>query len=343
MSPLPCFLATFTATLALVPVVRWLARRYGVEAREAPDRWHTGTVPTMGGVALAAASLPIAWALTREPAVHALVACSAVMFGVGLADDLRPMRPLVKLAWQLVAAAGFLALAPPLPLTGTPALDGVLGVAWLVLITNSVNLLDNMDGLAAGVVAIASVGAALCFSGETAVLSDLRMLLAALAGAAAGFLAFNWHPASIFMGDAGSHLLGAGLGGAMWIAVSEAPALSRDNAGAVALALLAVPIADAAFVALTRLAAGRSPFAGGRDHASHRMVNLGLGQRGAGMVLYGLASAGGVAAWLLVRVPALGAVVAAGYLMATIAGAIWLSHARPGPAPRVRQTNAPSR
>jgi UDP-GlcNAc:undecaprenyl-phosphate GlcNAc-1-phosphate transferase len=249
------------------------------------------------------------------------------MFAIGLADDVRPIRPATKLVCQLAATSLFIYLVGPAAITTVPAVNLVLTCAWIVGITNAFNLLDNIDGLASGIAAIATAFfvVLLLLRGPTSAY-DLALLATAMVGVAAGFLVFNIHPASVFMGDSGSHLLGSFIAGATLLAT---PHLTT-SLGAVAIVpviILVVPILDTAFVTLTRSLSGRSAFVGGRDHLSHRLVALGLGDRRAVVVLYVLAAAGGLVAISVqaVAAPAAWALTVA-YGITLVATAIYLSH-----------------
>ncbi len=166
---------------------------------------------------------------------------------------------------------------PPAHITGFAPLDGLLSLIWIVGITNAFNLLDNIDGLSAGIATIAGTFflAALAPGGAM----PLTLAVAAFVGASLGFLLYNARPASIFMGDSGSLFLGSFLAGARrcWPRRDSKPASSP--VAAIPLFILLVPIFDTAFVSVTRRLAGRSPMRGGRDHLSHRLVALGIDER----------------------------------------------------------------
>ena len=317
----------FGLTVLLVPIARALARRRGLYAQPQSDRWHQRPVPKLGGLAMLvalAAALLIAGAGATS---WKLLITSTLIFGVGLVDDVRPIRPATKLVGQMVTAALLLYLAPPIRLTGVPVLDPLLAFLWIVGITNAFNLLDNIDGLAAGVAGIAGsfFVVALMLDGGPA-LWPLAAAMAALVGVAAGFLLYNFHPAEIFMGDSGSHLLGFFIAGATLLAQPSMTARLAPVA-AIPVVILLIPIFDTAFVALTRRFAGRSAFVGGRDHISHRLVALGIGERPAVLVLYGLTFLGGCAALGLQNLPpglAWGWVTA--YLVTLGAAGVYLGH-----------------
>lgn len=227
-----------------------------------------------------------------RPLVPLLVA-SGLMFALGVVDDLQRLRPVTKLVGQMVVAAVLIYLAPPLQITGVAVLDLMLAFSWVVGITNAFNLLDNIDGLAAGVAAIAgSFYLVVLFPIESAAMSPA---LAAFVGAMIGFLIYNFRPASIFMGDSGSQFIGSFLSG---VGLLAAPGLKAELVPIVGMAILIllVPIFDTVFVTLTRRLSGRSAMTGGQDHTSHRLVRFGVRERDTVFVLYGLAAAGGAVA-----------------------------------------------
>lgn len=331
MTPVISVLVALASTLALttlaVPVVRRLARGSGLYEQPVEDRWHRRPVPKFGGVAMAIAFFPVAWFAAEGPGLQGLLIATAFMFALGVFDDLHPVRPTIKFLGQFVAAGLFILLAPPADLTGERAVDVVLSALWMVGITNAFNLLDNIDGLASGIAAIASgfFVVALLLNGSVP-LEALAVIAGAIAGVSLGFLIYNWHPASIFMGDGGSHLLGAFFGGATLLAV---PHMHEGSEAGVTIAviILLVPCADTALVILTRQLAGRSAFVGGRDHISHRIVALGMRERPAVLVLYSIAIAGGLVALGLQNLSsALGWVIAAVYGVAVAAIGIYLGH-----------------
>lgn len=327
ISVLIALVSAFALTTLVVHVVRRVARGGGLYEQPVEDRWHRRPVPKFGGVAMAIAFFPIAWMASSGPGVHALLIASAFMFALGVFDDLRPVRPAIKFAGQFLAAGLFILLAPPTDITGEPIVDIFLSALWMVGITNAFNLLDNIDGLASGIAAIAGgfFVIALILNGS-APLDALALLVGTMTGVALGFLLYNWHPASIFMGDGGSHLLGAFFAGSTLLAV---PHMHEGSEAGVTIAviLLLVPCADTALVILTRQLAGRSAFVGGRDHISHRIVALGMRERPAVLVLYGIAIAGGLVALGLQNLSsALGWAIAALYGVAVAAIGVYLGH-----------------
>jgi UDP-GlcNAc:undecaprenyl-phosphate/decaprenyl-phosphate GlcNAc-1-phosphate transferase len=297
------FLTAFVFTVVLVPLVGQFARARGFTSQPSSNRWGRRSVPNIGGVAMVG---PLLFAATLGGgfvALRPVLIASTLMFGVGLVDDLRAFRPATKLVLQMIVAAVLLALLPSIHITGVVWLDLLLGFAWIVGITNAVNLLDNMDGLASGVAVIAAVSLLLVlYLDGTAATEPLSIGMAAFVGATLGFLLFNFHPASIFMGDGGSHLLGCFLAGS---ALMATPAMASHVApvAAIPVVLLLIPIFDTGFVTLARGLSGKSAFLGGRDHTSHRLAALGMGERRAVVVLYVLALTGGAVGVGLIGLP----------------------------------------
>ena len=290
-------------TVFLTPLaLRW-ARRRDLLDRPGPGKSQAAAVPYLGGLAIVASfSLVIlaAGLIHRDNGssgdTKALIVTVGLGVGLallGLVDDLRGLPVILRLVVE--AAAGVVVYA-----TGTRAhlagaglgLDAVVTVAWVVGITNAFNLLDNMDGLSAGVAAIASfwffvVGVV---NGQYFV----AILALALMGCAAGFLRHNRFPARIYMGDAGSLYLG------FLLAVLGLRLRSYESLRLtflVPVMILAVPIFDTGLVIVARLLHRRSPFQGGEDHTSHRLVFVGLPVPAAVAVIYAFTAATG---WLAV-------------------------------------------
>ena len=292
---------SFVAGLVLVPVARQLARRMGIVARPQASRWHQRPTPLLGGLAIAVVVL--AGGLTVELTTEVLLTLTgaALMAGLGLVDDIVALKSSTKLVFQIVVAAMFVYTGHRLGWANSQTADTLLTLVWIVGITNALNLLDNMDGLAAGVGAITCLS--LLFT--THVSGPEAQLLAGLLGALTAFLVYNVHPASVFMGDTGSLLVGVTLAAAS-LGSTYQPA-SREVLSFIAapVMVLAIPIFDTALVVVARLLSGRRPSEGGRDHSSHRMVAMGLSEPAAVAVLWVLAAVGGLIAvgvhWLQVE------------------------------------------
>jgi len=287
--------AVTAAVVAAAAVVgcAWLAQRLGAVARPRGDRWHQRPIPLLGGLAIAlGAGVAITPSLGPGSPLLVVVAGAAASVLVGLIDDLRPLKPQTKLTAQLVVATAVVSTGLRLPVTGIVWCDVLLSLLWLVALTNAFNLLDNMDGLAAGVAAIAALAHTLLFASAGAI--DAARLSAAVAGACLGFLLHNSHPASIFMGDAGSLFLGFTIGASSLLLGSDGPA--RLSVVVLPALVVLVPIFDSAFVTVHRVLAGRPLSQGGRDHVSHRLVAAGFSERQAVVALYAGATVSATAA-----------------------------------------------
>jgi UDP-GlcNAc:undecaprenyl-phosphate/decaprenyl-phosphate GlcNAc-1-phosphate transferase len=298
------------ATLALVltPVVRAVARSYGLVAAPKTDRWHKKPTAMFGGVAMwlaVAVSYVIfirpatahVWRHFPESFLDVVMGASTFLFLVGLADDLFHTKPYQKLIGQVMGSAFVVYYGISLPWTGYSALNVALTIFWLIGITNAINLLDNMDGLAAGIAIIASGFLALSFL-TTGQITE-ALLLVTFAGALLGFLLYNSSPASIFMGDCGSMFIGFFLASAALVNVSGGRSRNFVPVLAVPILVLFIPIFDTTFVTIIRKLSGRSASQGGRDHTSHRLVALGTSERHAVWLLYGLAALSGFLALLV--------------------------------------------
>jgi UDP-GlcNAc:undecaprenyl-phosphate GlcNAc-1-phosphate transferase len=308
---LVAIVAAFILSLGLTPLVRALARRWGVVARPKTDRWHKKPTAMLGGVGIFLAVVviisgyllfvpPSANELSEHHRLHiwAVLGASAFLFLVGLVDDLFHAKPYQKLIGQVMGAAFVIYYGLSLPWTRSAPLNMAITIFWLIGITNAVNLLDNMDGLAAGIAAIASSCLAISFIASGQPIEAL--MLAIFAVALLGFLVYNSTPASIFMGDCGSMFIGFFLASTALMSASGGRSRSFLPVLAVPILILFIPIFDTTFVTVLRKLSGRAASQGGRDHTSHRLVALGMSERRAVWMLYGFAALSGVLA-LLVR------------------------------------------
>jgi UDP-GlcNAc:undecaprenyl-phosphate GlcNAc-1-phosphate transferase len=294
-------LTAFPASLLTIwALLRTPAARHVVAAPRA-DRWHTRSTPLLGGsgflagllvaagVALAAGLIPA----SRE--LGGILAGCAILFVAGLLDDVFHLSPIAKIAAQLGAAAIVLGSGVRVEIISNNVVATALGVLWLVGMTNAFNLLDNMDGLAATLAAIAcaffAIDAFTVHPDHTIAVLSLAICFACI-----GFLPYNLRlkrSASVFMGDSGSQLLGFALG-ALGLASSWNVAGSTVATLSLPLLVLAVPILDTTLVTVVRLLEGRPVTQGGRDHASHRLVYQGLSDKRAVVLLGGVSAALGL-------------------------------------------------
>ncbi len=260
----------------------------------------------MGGIAIAAATLVGFGVALTGPLLQgdliewsAVLAAGLAMFIVGFFDDRLQLSPVAKLVASLAVGAFLVfALAGIEPAGALPSSYTLIGIVWFAGLCHAFNLLDNMDGLAAGVALIAAAFLAVLLGPWFGF--GLSTLLVALAGALAGFLYWNRPRARLFMGDCGSLFIGAILGGDSLVPVFHAR-IAFISPTVLAALILVVPLFDTAFVLVLRRLAGRSATRGGTDHVSHRLVSLGFSERSAVRILYLLGLIGGLTAWVLVR------------------------------------------
>ena len=317
-------------TLLLTVPVRRLALYYGMVDRPGPRKVHLSPIPLLGGIAIYLGFvLAILFTLGGVPdrQIVGILAGATLLAAVGLLDDGGFLHHQVKLFVGMPVAALFLLVAGIhaqffsefVPGLAGVVLDGCLTVAWVVGITASFSILDHMDGLCAGIAAVAAGFFTLVASlnGQTMV----RTLAAAVLGAALGFLRWNFNPAKIFMGDGGAMFLGFLMA---TLALKIRPDGSHFPAAwLVPILILGVPIFDTTLVSISRSRRGLLPFTSpGKDHTAHRLSNLGLGHRGAVLVLYCLAALFGGLGVLAPRVSSGTAFVLAGFLLAAAVVAV---------------------
>jgi UDP-GlcNAc:undecaprenyl-phosphate GlcNAc-1-phosphate transferase len=325
------FLIALFASLLLVVPVRALALRFGMVDLPGPRKVHLSPIPLLGGLAMYGAVMIAVLFVFDGPAraqIEGILAAASLVAAVGILDDRGWLHHQVKLFLGMPLAAAILLFSGIhaqvfSTLVGGRTgniLDGILTIAWVVGITASFSILDHMDGLCAGIAAIASVSFALVayLHGQTLVAT----LAAALLGAATGFLRWNFKPAKIFMGDGGAMFLGfllATLG--LKLRLERADHLAG---WLVPVLILGATIFDTTLVTISRARRGLLPFTTpGKDHAAHRLSNLGLGHRGSVISLYILGAFSGAAAVLVSYLPSRGAavvgVIALGLVFAGVA------------------------
>jgi UDP-GlcNAc:undecaprenyl-phosphate/decaprenyl-phosphate GlcNAc-1-phosphate transferase len=296
--PLIAGISSLLLAVALTYVVRGVARRHGYVAKPKSDRWHKRPTAMLGGLAIFLTTVVmygLAVPKTRESLI--VIGASSLLFLVGLLDDILNIKPYQKLFGQMMGAAIVIGMDLQLPITGLELLDQAITAFWLIGITNAVNLLDNMDGLAAGIAAIGAFSLALGFSSNGQAAETV--LAAVFIGALVGFLVYNFNPASIFMGDCGSMFVGFLLASSVLLGQTGGRSRGVFSILAVPVLILFVPIFDTTFVTILRKLWGRKASQGGRDHTSHRLVALGLSERNAVLMLYGFAVCAGVLALLV--------------------------------------------
>lgn len=296
------FLVPFILSLTFTPIIRVIAVKNKLIAYPRADRWHKKPTAILGGVSIYLSSIISMLFLNAQyKNMWGFFLGGAILFATGLIDDKFHLAPYTKLFIQIVAGCIviFSGIVLGLPLSNLLAIP--LTLLWIVGVTNSFNLLDNIDGLAAGIAAISSL--MLFFSSLIFSNNPLGIYGIILSGAALGFLPFNFNPAKIFMGDSGSMFLGYSL------AVISISGTTRHISNLlitilVPVFILSVPIFDTIFVMLVRTIQGRRIFEGGKDHTSHHLVTLGLSQRKTVVLMYCVSIISGLIAILYSRLNA---------------------------------------
>ena len=320
----------FLVTLLATPFVARTAIRHGFVDRPAPHKSHLNPTPYLGGAALAA-GLGVTGIVAAGGSLQiaTILVCAIAIGALGLVDDARGLQPPVKLGVETAAAVALYVTGSGGGVFGSTIPDLVLTVVWVVVVTNALNLLDNMDGLAPGVAAMSAFAFFVISAAEGHVL--VASVAAALIGASLGFLPHNSPPARVFLGDAGSLFVGF---------VLAALGLNLDLIGqegvirvSIPILALAVPLFDTTLVVISRLREARPIFRGGTDHASHRLAARGLTH--VQVALVAMSAQAACSAVAIVLFPAsdgvvlvwagVAAALAAGALLATLR----LDHPRP--------------
>src|SRR5712672_670467 len=320
------FTVALISSLGLTVPVRQLALRVGMVDRPGPRKVHLQPIPLLGGLAIYFGVLIALLVSMGGPAltqVLGIYSGATLVAVVGILDDRGLLHHQIKLFGAMPAAAVIL-LATGIraqvfssfwPGTAAVWADTALTLIWVVGITASFSILDHMDGLCAGIAAVASLFFAI-FALESGQIL-VSTMAAAVLGAAAGFLRWNFKPAKIFMGDGGAMFLGF-----LMATLGLKLRLSNGTHAAALLApllILGVTIFDTTLVTISRTRRGLLPFAApGKDHAAHRLANLGLGQRGAVLTLYLLGAVSGTVAVLVCYVSATAALLLAMLIIAAM-------------------------
>lgn len=296
---LPAFGTALLITLVSTPLVRRFAHKIKLFDLPAPRRVHANPTPRIGGVAIFfgfIVSLLIFFGFDSR--IYGLAICGTLIFLLGLMDDVYDINPFLKLTAQITIASlavffGITIGTITNPLGGTillhPLLDVVLTIIWMLVMINTVNFLDGLDGLASGVTAIASLVLVVLSLFTIVNQPETATLAAILCGASLGFLYYNWHPAKIFMGDSGSHLLGFMLA-----------TLSIISGGKIATAALALglPLLDMIWAIIRRLKNHQAPWVADKLHLHHLLIGSGLSQPTTVVIFYLITAGFGAVALL---------------------------------------------
>lgn len=309
------FAAALVVGLVVTPIVRHFAHRLELLDQPGGRKIHQVPIPRLGGVAMALAfGIAIALAMLASPdlgavgsprpnRMPAILSAAGLLVVVGIVDDTRGMRAIVKLSFQIAASVLAWALGLSIERLQLPwgvvelgALALPVTVLWVVGVINAVNLIDGLDGLASGV-ALTVLGAFGLLAAANG-MNPTLLVVGASVGAAIGFLAYNLHPASIIMGDTGAMFLG-------FIVAAVAISLTQDETVPIApwipIVALGLPIADTLWAVVRRTARGEAVFAPDRGHIHHQLLRRGLSQRDAMLNLTALSAALAIVAVLLAR------------------------------------------
>jgi len=310
------FLFSLILSLILTPLVGKIARKYNLLDQPSERKVHSGGIPRIGGVAIYMAFLlpltcillfpssPFYELLLSDHRSVYLFLGASLVFALGLTDDLRKLGPGTKFAVQIIAATIAYEGGIKIYVISLPAIKSCypgpwafpLTLLWFVLVINAVNLIDGLDGLAAGLILFASL-VLLVFCVNTRRFL-VAAALAALAGSSLGFLRYNFNPASIFMGDSGSYFSGY-----MLAALSIMGSMKSQATAAILLPfiVMGIPLMDAIMAPIRRFILGQKLFHPDRGHLHHRLMSLGLTHRYTVLVLYAITILMGVLSIILVH------------------------------------------
>ncbi len=295
------YLCSFVLSLILTPAIIALAKRYELFDRTEERKVHSGRIARIGGLAIFISMLSVVGAVYFLPnqvgdsfrqlsmKILAIFGGGTLIFATGLIDDIKPVKTWIKLLTQTAAAIMVCAFGIRIEVINVPDLFslnfGVFSwpftILWIVGVTNAVNLIDGLDGLAAGICAIAcgTIAALAVYFGQ----SVLGIMMLALAGSLTGFLFFNFNPAKIFMGDCGSLFLGFTIATATVMCTAKSQALVSF---ALPLLAMGIPIFDTLFIMLNRFGDRKPVYMPDREHFHHRLLRLGLKQKHIAVLAY---------------------------------------------------------
>ncbi|MDP4179830.1 MAG: MraY family glycosyltransferase [Bacillota bacterium] len=315
------FILAFIVALSSTPIAKKAALKFGaVDIPNDERRIHKKPIPRLGGLAIVAGFFVsllfnivndaitngVAFELSTQ--MLGLIGGMLIIVVVGVLDDIKQLSAKVKILFHLAAAIVVVIAGTKINVlygfTLSPYISYPLTIFWIIGITNAINLIDGLDGLAAGVSSIASLS--LFFVSIITSRGDIAIITAVLAGSTLGFLPFNFNPAKIFMGDTGSNFLGFALG-----VISIQGTIKSYTAIAIAIPLLVLglPLFDTIFAILRRLAGGKSIMAADRGHIHHKLIDMGLSQRQSVVALYTASGALGLCAVVLAGRGVLSAII----------------------------------
>lgn len=316
---MPPLAGALLISLLGTPLLIRLAKRWKILDQPGGRHIHARPTPRLGGIILFVAITVVLLAVFGfDPRIYGLLIGLALMFVLGLLDDIYQLPAVFKLMGQLMIAGIVVMFGITIgnltnPFGGTillhPAMDVLLTIIWILLIVNTINWLDGLDGLASGISAIASFVLIILSLFVIVNQPETATIAAIVLGASVGFLFHNWHPAKIFMGDSGSHVLG------FMLAIL---AIISGGKLATAALVLGLPILDLFWAVFRRIRQGKTPWSADKEHLHHRLLAIGLSQPTVVVILYLFALAFGVVALLSGTVVKIIALIAAVLVMAVI-------------------------
>ncbi len=332
--PILAFVGALLIAFAATPVARRIAPHLGVMDQPNPRKIHAEPMPLLGGAAIVIASLLTLLLLRNRFEIQQLGSIllgAALMALMGFYDDRWGLRPILKLTGQIVGA--MILIVSGVRVTALPQewMNLLVTLVWVVGLTNSLNLLDNMDGLSSGVAAVCA--SFFVVMAATSGQIYVGALAAALLGSTLGFLVYNFNPASIFMGDTGSLFLGFMLA-AIGIKL-RFPSNVAFVTWMVPIIVMGMPIFDTTLVFISRLRRGKNPLTTpGKDHVSHRLVARGFTTREAVMTHYLASGAYGIVAILVTEATVLEGYVLGGAAALVSLYVLWRLEFKPGREPQ---------
>ena len=332
------FAGALVMAVGATPVVRHLALRLGVIDQPNARKIHVNPVPLLGGLAIYSAFVIAVILFGNRFRLNELLSIligASLMSFLGMWDDRRSLGPMLKLVGQFFAASILVVTGVRVGTFAWEPLNIVLSLGWVVVVTNALNLLDNMDGLSGGVGATAAI-----FFLLLAAMNDQYLvgaLSAALVGACLGFLVYNFNPASIFMGDAGSLFLGFVL--AATAIKLRFPEGIQIVTWMVPVLILGLPLFDTGLVITSRLRRGFNPLTTpGKDHLSHRLVAMGYTRREAVLIAYLICAGLGVVALFVTQASILEGYIVGGVMAVAALIGLWRLERVEYPGKKVRGT-----
>ena len=332
------FAGALVMAVGATPVVRHLALRLGVIDQPNARKIHVNPVPLLGGLAIYSAFVIAVILFGNRFRLNELLSIligASLMSFLGMWDDRRSLGPMLKLAGQFFAASILVVTGVRVGTFAWEPLNIALSLGWVVVVTNALNLLDNMDGLSGGVGATAAI-----FFLLLAAMNDQYLvgaLSAALVGACLGFLVYNFNPASIFMGDAGSLFLGFVL--AATAIKLRFPEGIQIVTWMVPVLILGLPLFDTGLVIISRLRRGFNPLTTpGKDHLSHRLVAMGYTRREAVLIAYLICAGLGVVALFVTQASILEGYIVGGVMAVAALIGLWRLERVEYPGKEVRGT-----